>query len=322
MPQENKFFLSFIYELKLKINQVVLWLSIRSGFLKSIIIVPFNGYGNAKHIFLVGRVLKNNRVGQSNPEDNVWNNVKKMIRRFRTVVIPGVKISAKFQGQSFFATTNEEGYFEFSIRLPPSSEEFQGKVKIQLTLIEKVIKNQKEVSSIAEVFIPKQEANYGVISDIDDTIIPTGAMRLSEMLKTTFAKNAYTRVPFTGVSALYKKLENGKSGQDGNPFFYVSSSPWNLYDFLWDILHIHAIPAGPLMLRDIGLSRTELIAGSHKTHKIKQIRKILDLFIEVPFLLIGDSGQDDPEIYLEIVSQYPGRILMVFIRDVDVSRHE
>lgn len=322
MPQENKFLLCLIYELKLKINQVVLWLTIKSGFLKSIIIIPFSGYGNSKQIFLVGRVLKNNHVGQSKPEDSVWNNVKKMVRRFRTVVIPGVKVEANFREQVYFAMTNEEGYFEFAIQLPPGTNEFQGREQIQLTLVDQVLRNQKEISSIAEVFIPKQEVSYGVISDIDDTIIPTGAMRLSEMLKTTFAKNAHSRVPFSGVSDLYKKLEKGKSGQDGNPFFYVSSSPWNLYDFLWELLHIHAIPVGPLMLRDIGLSRSELISGSHKTHKIKQIRKILDLFKGLSFLLIGDSGQNDAEIYLEIVREYPGRIMMVFIRDVDPSKHK
>jgi phosphatidate phosphatase APP1 len=70
------------------------------------------------------------------------------------------------------------------------------------------------------------------------------------------------------------------------------------------------------MLRDIGLSREQLIAGSHRDHKLKQIQHILKTFKDLGFILIGDSGQEDPQIYLEIVKTYPGRILAVYIRDV------
>lgn len=70
------------------------------------------------------------------------------------------------------------------------------------------------------------------------------------------------------------------------------------------------------MLRDLGLSRDQLIAGSHEVHKLKQIKHILQVFHNLAFILIGDSGQKDPQIYLEVVKTYPGRILAVYIRDV------
>ena len=76
------------------------------------------------------------------------------------------------------------------------------------------------------------------------------------------------------------------------------------------------------MLRDIGLSRTELISGDHSEHKLTQIRQILSTYSQLPFLLLGDSGQEDPSIYLQVVREFPGRILMIFIRDVHASRHE
>ncbi|MHA7130031.1 App1 family protein [Algoriphagus namhaensis] len=317
---ENKLLLSLIYELKLKFNQVVLWFSIKLGFIREIIIVPFNGFGNSSEIYLVGRVLKNNRVTKSNPEDSVWSNVKKMIRRFRTVIIPGARVQASIAGQDYLVETNEEGYFEFTIKGDFQLQEEQFWLSVQLTLVDQILRNQKEVTARAKVFIPSKNAQFGVISDIDDTIIPTGATRLVEMLKTTFAKNAYSRIPFPGISQLYSDLQRGASGRDNNPFFYVSSSPWNLFDFLWELLDIHQIPFGPLMLRDIGLSRSELISGSHRAHKMQQIRHIIRVSDPLPFLLIGDSGQEDPEIYLQIVREFPSRILMVFIRDVDDSR--
>ncbi|UZD24316.1 App1 family protein [Algoriphagus halophytocola] len=320
--KKGKLFLTIIYEIKLKVNQVILWVSIKLGLVSSILIVPYQGFSNQKELYLAGRVIRDNRVKKSTPTDRIWQNIDKMFRRFNTVVIPHVQVKALFAGQEFFTKTNEEGYFEFKVAIDASKISGSRWQNVELYLVDQIIKGQGYVTAIGKVVIPKGTLDFGVISDIDDTVVPTGAMRLTEMLKTTFAKNAYTRVPFAGVSALYKALEKGRDGLESNPFFYVSSSPWNLYDFLIELLEVHAIPKGPLMLRDIGLSRTELIAGSHEAHKLEQIRKILLFYPHLSFLLFGDSGQDDPEIYLQIVKEFPGRILKVFIRDIHASRHE
>ena len=98
----------------------------------------------------------------------------------------------------------------------------------------------------------------------------------------------------------------------------MSSSPWNLYDLLVDFLDLNGIPAGPLMLRDFGL-RYEPTAGSgHLGHKLKEMRQILQAYPQLQFILIGDSGQEDPEIYREVVKEFPGRILAIYIRDVQL----
>lgn len=320
--QKRNLPITVLYETKLAINQAVLWFWIKLGWVKNLLIIPYKGFGNEKEILLVGRVIRDNRVGASSPEDSIWQNISKMRRRFMTVVIPGVELKAEFQGEEYFVKTNEEGYFEFKIH-PKKQIQFPSRwQEIELTLMDVVIKNQGEVKACGDVFLPLGEIEYGIISDVDDTIIPTGAMRMMEMLKTTFAKNAHTRTPFPGVSAFYKALQKGTDGIESNPFFYVSSSPWNLYDFLRELMQIHHIPKGPLMLRDIGLSRTELISGSHSEHKLEQIRHILSTYSKLPFMLIGDSGQEDPEIYLQVVREFPRRIVMIFIRDVLESTHE
>jgi phosphatidate phosphatase APP1 len=101
-----------------------------------------------------------------------------------------------------------------------------------------------------------------------------------------------------------------------NPVFYVSSSPWNLHDLLSEFLTVQKIPLGPLMLRDWGLTPGEGLPTGHGIHKLAQIRRVMDLFPALPFLLIGDSGQEDPEIYHRVVHDYPDRILAVYIRNV------
>ncbi|MCH7413435.1 DUF2183 domain-containing protein [Belliella sp. R4-6] len=278
--------------------------------------MPYKGFGNENEVFLVGRVLRDRGIGFSTIEDSRFRNFRKMYKRFMTWEIPNVTIKATLDGQEWLATTDDEGYFEFEIKnhsFPKTDNSWQ---KVKLELLDKIIPNQGIVQSTALVFIPTKLVEYGVISDIDDTIVPTGATRIWEMLKTTFFGNAHSRIPFEGVSAFYQALEKGTDGKENNPMFYVSSSPWNLYDFLLELMDIHQIPKGPLMLRDLGLSREQFISGSHFDHKLTQVEKIFRLMPDIPFILIGDSGQHDAEIYLQVIKDFPGRVKMIYIRDV------
>src|SRR5690606_438380 len=101
--------------------------------------------------------------------------------------------------------------------------------------------------------------------------------------------NVHTRIPFAGVGAFYRALHTG--GGRMNPLFYVSSSPWNLYDVLSEFLHLHEIPAGPMELRDWGLAGDEILPVGHRAHKRVAIDHILARYPELPFILVGDSGQ-------------------------------
>ncbi len=95
--------------------------------------------------------------------------------------------------------------------------------------------------------------------------------------------------------------------------FYVSSSPWNLYDVIAEFLEAQGIPAGPLLLRDWDLGPSLLRNAAYKSGVI---REILATYPSLPFILIGDSAQEDPEIYADVVGTHPGRILAVYIRNV------
>lgn len=307
-----------LYFLKRRFSSFKLWVWIRLGFVKKVLIQPYAGYGNGKELYLAGRVLADRDIQASRPEDRFWRNFDKMRRRFLTIVFPGVELEAEFQGKTIKVTTDEEGYFEVMLSL----EELgiaEGWHPIRLRLLHDLLGRATEVVALGEVYFSSPNPDYGIISDIDDTILTTGAMRLWEMLKVTFAQNAHTRIPFAGVSEFYDALRKGRDEIPSNPIFYVSSSPWNIYDFLMEFLDAHQIPKGPLMLRDLGLSRDQFIAGSHEKHKLKQINHILDVFQELSFILIGDSGQEDPQIYFETVQTHPDRILAVYIRDVSGS---
>lgn len=304
-----------LYYLKRQGSKLKLWLLVKLGFVKKVLIQPYAGYGNGREIYLAGRVLADRNIQAAAPEDSFWRNFGKMRRRFFSIVFPGVGLEAEFQGETIQTTTDEEGYFEIKMVLENGPLPV-GWHPVRLRLLHDLLGRKTEVVALGEVYIPAEDADFGIISDIDDTILTTGAMRLWEMLKVTFGQNAHTRVPFAGVSEFYDALRRGDDRILSNPIFYVSSSPWNLYDFLMEFLDIHHIPKGPLMLRDLGLSRDQWIAGPHREHKLKQIEHILEVFAELRFVLIGDSGQEDPSIYHEIIGKFPGRILAVYIRDV------
>jgi phosphatidate phosphatase APP1 len=322
MAKVKKKVLTVLYSINYWLSMSLLWFGKKLGLIRSVLIMPYQGFGNGKELFFLGRVLADRRIGISQLADSRWRNFKKMYKRFITWKIPNSRVEASFEGITQMATTDEEGYFEFRMELPQPIKGQNPWQKIRLELLDRVVKKQVPPVVYSHVFVPSENVEFGVISDIDDTVVPTGATRMWEMVKTTFMGNAYTRVPFPGVAAFYQALSKGLVGYENNPFFYVSSSPWNLYDFLRELMNIHHIPQGPLMLRDIGLSREHFFAGSHTEHKLVQIKRILNIIRDTPFILIGDSGQHDAEIYLQVIQDFPGRVKMVYIRDVDPASHE
>lgn len=81
-------------------------------------------------------------------------------------------------------------------------------------------------------------------------------------------------------------------------------------------MDLQGIPHGPMLLQDWGIDESTLLIASHAQHKLAQIQSVLDYYPSLSFVLIGDSGQHDPEIYLRVIQAHPGRIRAVFIRDV------
>ncbi|HZI24020.1 MAG TPA: phosphatase domain-containing protein [Chryseolinea sp.] len=284
-------------------------------------IVTYRSYGSANRLYVKGRVLKQKTIIKSSGSDSTWGNLVNMYKRFESDEVPYADLKINFQDKIHDVTTDSEGYFTldlFTEKPLPSLELWH---EVEVELIDAPISFLPGVKNIANVLVPPSDAEYGVISDIDDTIVKTSATSLLAMARNTFFHNAHTRLPFAGVSEFYKSLQLGRNGKRNNPFFYVSSSPWNLYDLLIDFLDINDIPEGPLLLRDFGLDANKESAD-HMGHKFKEIKNILTRYPHLKFVLIGDSGQDDPKIYLEIVKKFPGRILAVYIRDVQLSDRE
>ena len=296
----------------------------RLGGRSPISILPYRGYGRPEQLYLKGRVLEERGIGAAGDNDSLWDNLLNMYKRFKSNEIPQAKVSVRFQGAEQEISSDLEGYFEAWVEPVQPLQAEGGWVRLDLELLHPIREGHPPARAQGQVLVPPSTAHFGVISDVDDTIVRTDASNLLRMARKVFLGNARTRLPFPGVAAFYRALRNG-TGSDGNPLFFVSSSPWNLYDLLEQFFKVENIPSEHVIfLRDWGLSESELLPTRHASFKAQIIQHIIDFYPEMPFILIGDSGQEDPEIYSQIVENYPQRILAVYIRDVsrDQERDE
>ena len=272
-------------------------------------IEPYLGFGTAGEVLVRGRVLDNAEPPSDVRGEGTGDAVRRTLARFLTRELPGVPLRIRVGAGSAEVVTDREGYF--AARLSPGSVE--GPWVDGTADLVRAYRGLTGRSSPLRVRVPQPSASFGVISDVDDTILHTGAQRTAQMVAVTFTGSALTRTPMPGAPELYQALTAGRTGTDGNPVFYVSSSPWNLHGFLTAFLEHRAFPLGPLLLRDLlgtGAGRT------HATSKLASVDEVLALHPGLPFVLLGDSGQHDPEIYAEVVRRYPGRVLAVYIREV------
>jgi len=152
---------------------------------------------------------------------------------------------------------------------------------------------------------------YSVISDIDDTIKDSNVLNKHELLHNTFFRKF---TPVKGMPDLYRKLL-----EKGAEFHYVSGSPWQLYPAIENFLHDEKFPEGAVELKIFRVkdkSFIDFIKADQLAFKLEAIKTIIDRFPEREFILIGDSGEKDPEVYTEIANIYKTRIKYILIRDV------
>jgi len=279
-----------------------------------LLIQSYLGYGVPGRAFVMGRVLEDRGVARAEEGDSLWENFKGAWKRFRSGEVRHAELNVSLETPTGRfeqrLRADDEGHIAQWLELPDAPPDAEHLLTLGLELTHP--QRTPPVRGEASVLIPPPTAQFGIISDIDDTVLQTGATSVRSLAKQVLFGNAHTRLPFEGVSAFYEALNRG-----GNPLFYVSSSPWNLYDVLVEFMELNDIPLGPIMLRDWGVSASELLPTTHGAHKHDAIRQVLETYPKLPFILIGDSGQEDPEIYAQVVRDFPGRVLSIYIRDVD-----
>jgi phosphatidate phosphatase APP1 len=292
----------------------------------NVLITPYRSYGTRSHIYLFGRALDD--VPLKIVEDqSLLKTLKNTYKQFDSFEITEAEIELNIpEIISVTTKTNSEGYFLFNQNISKDLSviaDEEGWLRVNLYYKNEPGKHTKPIDDYfqGELLIPDEEAEYGVISDIDDTILHTGVTSFLKwrLLKNSLLTNAYARIPLKGAPEFFQKLHLGKSGKNKNPMFYLSNSPWNMYQYLKLFLDFNKFPKGPILLRDF-TTPFDRSLKPEKPHKQKEIINILKTYPELKFILIGDSGEHDASIYTEIADQFPGRILAIYLKSVKHKR--
>ena len=284
-------------------------------------IIAFQTYGTSNHLYLRGRAIEDESInleqkGAFKLLFNAW-------KRFETDEIKNTQLRVKVGKDHFFYTkTDNRGYFLLDEKVENLSSyaNEEGWVHLVFSYSTENLKRtiQSDNKFPGEILIPSIKASFGVITDIDDTILHTGLVSVLKwrVLFNTLLTSAGKRMPLDGAPEFYNSLHQGKTGNEANPIFYVSHSPWNLYRYLEYFLKKNNFPKGPIILRNFPKPFAKR-PKDEKPQKQKEIINILKTYSELKFILIGDSGEHDPSIYMEIVHLFPNRILAIYLRSVN-----
>jgi phosphatidate phosphatase APP1 len=278
---------------------------LRFGWLAPLRIVLYGGYGDAHQVRVRGRVLEERPGAEPRLGDRRLSNFLRAWEQFESDEVPDVHVRLEVGGAEADMVTDGDGYFSAQLSLPQAAP--AGWLPLRARVLEAPYPASSLPSARGEVLLPSGQARFAVISDIDDTILRTNVSNKLEMVYLTVLGNALTRRSFDGTRELYRGLALGGSA----PFFYVSKSVWNIFPLLEQFIREQGLPKGPLLLRQLRLFRSAAPA-----HKPAAIAELLATYPALPFVLIGDSGEQDLEIYLEMARSHPGRITSILIRNV------
>jgi phosphatidate phosphatase APP1 len=291
------------------------------GITRRLVVRAYDGYGDEKDVIIQGHVLKLSPLPRKRYRQNFLVNLFGLIRMFMVVPEAGARVLVVWNGETRETTTDRDGYYKLEWRpLKPPSPGWQ---EARVSCISPLPSSVVLASASCNIFIP-HEYQFSFVSDIDDTFLVSHSSRLLKRLYVLFTRNARSRKAFDGVANHYRLLANASLlSEEPNPFFYVSSSEWNLYDYIREFCRKEELPRGVFLLSSLKRLRDMLKTGQGK-HGTKYIRiaRVMKSYARHKYVLLGDNSQQDPYIYEKIVQDFPGFVYAVYIRNVRSGKAE
>jgi phosphatidate phosphatase APP1 len=272
-------------------------------------VVVYDGHGSPDAFEVRGRVLVDRGLPRADASDGAGQNLLRTIDAIDSDELRGVDLTVMVAGVGYGATTDADGVWRVRVKgLGGSAALPVGALPVEASL----------VSSFAVADVARGRVHVapptgvGLISDIDDTVVKTFVTDKGRMAREVLLKNAAQLEPVDGAAAAYTRAR--ASGVDA--MFYVSSSPQNLYDRLTAFLRQQGFPQGTLFLKNLG----EDALFGHDDYKLEQLERIARAHPGLRFVLSGDSGERDPEIYREFRRRHPERVVAIVMRLVPGSK--
>lgn len=269
-------------------------------------VLAYPGYGQADPqgwVRVLGRVLWAPPSRRTNPDHDVrgW-------RRFVTAPVPDATVRVWLPGaeQAVTVRSGRGGYVDavLPVGLPA------GRYPIALS-VAAADGTRPEVRETAEVVVAAREPQIGLLSDVDDTVLITHLPRPMLALWNTFVLRESARRPVPGMA----RLQAAVARESGAPavIVYLSTGPWNVVPALSSFLRRHGLRAGPMLMTDWGPTNTGWFR-SGREHKAAALRRLARELPQVRWVLVGDDGQHDPQLYADFTREHPEQVAAVAIR--------
>lgn len=269
-------------------------------------VLPFTGYGTAGWIRVLGRVVmaKNGAFEGGKASLKL---VADGIRGWRNFISPPVAnagVTVEVNGVRHQAITDRGGVLD---------------ARIQADLPEGwntvVLSCEDSEPSEALVYVVPPDIRFGVVSDVDDTVMVTALPRPFLAAWNTFVLDEHARTPTPGMAVLMERIARS---HPGSPVLYLSTGAWNVAQTLTRFLSRNLYPDGPLLLTDWGPTHDRWFRSGQQ-HKHAELIRLAEEFPQVKWLLIGDDGQHDEAIYADFAQRFPDRVAAIAIRQLSAS---
>lgn len=280
------------------------------------VVKVYRGYVHQEKVVVFGHVLRMSPLPRRKYRQNFWVNTFALLRLFMTRPVPGATVKVSGIAQDIRFVSEKDGFFR--LEWTPEKPLKPGWHPVKVDLITANLGPDDPVTTGEGEVYQAYPTQYGFISDIDDTFLISHSANLRKRLHVLLTENAYSRDPFEGVVKHYQLLARAGTVEEApNPFFFVSSSEWNLYDYILTFCEKNEMPEGVFLLSQIKRFREIWKTGQNKhVTKFTRIVRVLEAFPEMKFVLLGDDTQEDPNIYTSLVQHFPNQIRCVYLRRV------
>ncbi|MDF2192949.1 phosphatase domain-containing protein [Paraflavitalea sp. CAU 1676] len=277
----------------------------------------YDGYGHTHNLVVFGHVFGSRPAVQHQFTNRLLVNIIHLLKLFFVQPVPRANLRLHWRGQVMETRSEDDGFFKFEWQ--SAQEVSAGWHPVTVEYIDE--NGRSAASGDGMIYVP-HSTQYVFISDIDDTVMVSYSATKFRRLKELLTRNPHTRQQFEKVADWYRQLAYAHTAEaTPNPFFYVSSSEWNLFDYLQEFFVFNKLPKGIFLLNQVKRWFQLFQTGKTKhAGKILRIVRIIEVFPRQQFVLIGDNSQHDPDIYTTIAAKHPEKIFAIYIRNINADQ--
>lgn len=227
-------------------------------------------------------------------------------RSFLTAPVAGAQVEVAIGRSVHHLVTDRGGFIDHVL----AADVDPGWVDVRL-------RTQDGVTTTAPVQVVDPAVRSGIVTDVDDTVMVTRLPRPLVAAWNAFVRHEHAREAVPGMADLFARL---LADEPGVPVFYLSTGAWNAAPAIGRFLRRHRFPAGTLLLTDWGPTNTGWFRSGRR-HKVTELHRLFTEFPDVRWLLVGDDGQHDPDIYAGAARRFPDHVHAVLLRQLTFAEH-